>query len=54
MTAYVKFKSGRELRGWKACLFVAPFAIVFSPFLLIMAVLALPIIVAAKIARRFI
>lgn len=52
--AHVKFKSGRELRGWKAYLFAAPFAIVFAPLLLIMAILALPIIIAAKIARRFI
>ncbi len=50
--AYVKFKSGRELKGWKAYLVAAPFVIVFSPFLLIMAVLVLLMIVVAKIVQK--
>ena len=46
--AYVKFKSGRELKGWKAFLIAAPLVIIFMPFLLIMIILALPVIVVTK------
>lgn len=50
--AYVKFKSGRELRGWKAYIVAAPLIIILSPLLVLMCVLALPIIAAAKIMKR--
>ncbi len=46
--AYVKLKSGRELKGWKAFLIAAPLTIIFAPILLIMTILAMPMIILAE------
>jgi hypothetical protein len=49
--AYIKFKDGRELKGWRASLIAVPLAIAFAPIALVMAIAALPIIAASKLKK---
>ena len=49
---YVKFKDGRELKGWRAALIAAPYAVMFAPVTIAMGIAALPLIVASKLRKK--
>ena len=50
--AYIKLRSGREFRGWKAGVIAAPYVVIFSIVWGFFALMCLPALLAGKLLQK--